>query len=75
MTTVNGQLKFRCEGMTGPPCVVKRGDVVQLKIKFVPGNLNFVVIFLIFFKVAKQLVIPVKAISVGCFIKNNWYGT
>ena len=39
MEMPNGKkLKFRCDGMTGPPCTVKRGDIVNLKIDFVPGN-------------------------------------
>ena len=39
MEMANGKkLKFRCDGMTGPPCTVKRGDIVNLKIDFVPGN-------------------------------------
>ena len=38
MSTVRGPLKFRCDGMSGPPCIVKRGDVVHLNIDFVPGE-------------------------------------
>ena len=33
--------KFRCEGMRGPPCTVKRGDVVTLDVRFNAGESIF----------------------------------
>ena len=32
--------RFRCRGMEGPPCTMKKGDTVDLKVDFKSGNGN-----------------------------------
>ena len=32
-----GPPRFRCNGQSGPPCTIKRGDTVYLDVEFAPG--------------------------------------
>ena len=33
-----GPPRFRCNGQSGPPCTIKRGDTVYLDVEFAPGD-------------------------------------